>query len=296
MKKLISIISAVLFIFSAVISAAASEPLTVICADNTFDNFTPGPGIKAPGNWYDPYCYNSDGRINKYCLNQCNGVNAFYCPEYHRIFTVTSMGRMSVNKRNRSYVPYEVFCENRNVWSYYYETVKVSDVTMWYCPYCGKYELADYTNESEYKSESAVFSHEAVNAVVYGYHCDKCDSFVADCNFAGNRPDNSPFTFITNYSKAFGDCHDETDINSVKLYRFLDEAQRTSDYSFIFTETETDFGDGRDGRVEDLEKDDCGNYCSWNSPDNPYCKPLTLLQKIAKFFSDFFRRISELFH
>ena len=94
MKKFLSIVLAVITAISLALPAFAAEETTKN-VDNTFDNFEPAPGTKAPDNWYDPYCYEADGRINKYCLNKGDYLTgaAYYCPEYKKIFTITSMGR-----------------------------------------------------------------------------------------------------------------------------------------------------------------------------------------------------------
>ena len=263
---------------------AAEE--TTKSVDNTFDNFEPAPGKKAPDNWYDPYCYEADGRINKYCLNQGGDeytVNAMYCPEAKKIFTVLNMGRTVINGKIRKSCPYDVFCTGWKIMNYYDKTIEVTDITQWYCPYCGKYESASYTNEKEFAEHSAIMNHQKISPVVYGFHCEKCNAFVGDSGFAENRFD-TPFKFITEYKNAFGQCKDVTDINTVKLYRFLNDEQKNAEYSFIFTETEKDFGDGKDGNVRDLKTDKNGYYNEWDSPDNPYQK-LTFWQKIAKFFA-----------
>lgn len=167
--------------------------------------------------------------------------------------------------------------------NYYDKTIEVTDITQWYCPYCGKYESASYTNEKEFAEHSAIMNHQKISPVVYGFHCNKCNTFVGDSGFAENRFD-TPFKFITEYKNAFGQCKDVTDINTVKLYRFLNDEQKNAEYSFIFTETEKDFGDGKDGNVSDLKTDKNGYYNDWDSPDNPYQK-LTFWQKIVKFFA-----------
>ena len=64
-----SAILAVIMMVSVMVPVFAAEETTK-SVDNTFDNFEPAPEKKAPDNWYDPYCYEADGRINKYCLNQ----------------------------------------------------------------------------------------------------------------------------------------------------------------------------------------------------------------------------------
>lgn len=285
MKKFMSAILAVIMMFSIAIPVFAAEETTK-SVDNTFDNFEPAPGKKAPDNWYDPYCYEADGRINKYCLNQGGDeytVNAMYCPEAKKIFTVLNMGRTVINGKIRKSCPYDVFCTGWKIMNYYDKTIEVTDITQWYCPYCGKYESASYTNEKEFAEHSAIMNHQKISPVVYGFHCEKCNAFVGDSGFAENRFD-TPFKFITEYKNAFGQCKDVTDINTVKLYRFLNDEQKNAEYSFIFTETEKDFGDGKDGNVRDLKTDKNGYYNEWDSPDNPYQK-LTFWQKIAKFFA-----------
>ena len=289
MKKFMSAILAVIMMFSIAIPVFAAEETTKN-VDNTFNNFEPAPGKKAPDNWYDPYCYEADGRINKYCLNQGGDeytTNAMYCPEAKKIFTVLNMGRTVINGKIRKFCPYDTLCSQ---WPTY-EIIEghltgniiYKDITQWYCPYCGKYEIASYVDDDVDRTESAIYTHQKVAPVVYGFHCDKCDTFVANSGFADNRYD-TPFKFITECKVLFGDCNDVTDINNVKLYRFLTDAQREADYSFIFTETEKDFGDGKDGNVSDLKTNKAGYYNDWDSPDNPYQK-LTFWQKIAKFFA-----------
>ena len=285
MKKFMSAILAVIMMFSIAMPVFAAEETTKN-VDNTFDNFEPAPGKKAPDNWYDPYCYETDGRINKYCLNQGGDeytTNAMYCPEAKKIFTVLNMGRTVINGKIRKFCPYDVFCSDWMIMNYYDKTIEVTDITQWYCPYCGKYESASYTNEKDFAEHSAIMNHRKISPVVYGFHCDKCNTFVGDSGFAENRFD-TPFKFITEYKNAFGQCKDITDINTVKLYRFLTDEQKNSEYSFIFAETEKDFGDGKDGNVSDLKTDKNGYYNEWDSPDNPYQK-LTFWQKIAKFFA-----------
>ncbi len=285
MKKFMSAILAVIMMFSIAMPVFAAEETTKN-VDNTFDNFEPAPGKKAPDNWYDPYCYETDGRINKYCLNQGGDeytTNAMYCPEAKKIFTVLNMGRTVINGKIRKFCPYDVFCSDWMIMNYYDKTVEVTDITQWYCPYCGKYESASYTNKKDFAEHSAIMNHRKISPVVYGFHCDKCNTFVGDSGFAENRFD-TPFKFITEYKNAFGQCKDITDINTVKLYRFLTDEQKNSEYSFIFAETEKDFGDGKDGNVSDLKTDKNGYYNDWDSEDNPYQK-LTFWQKIVRFFA-----------
>ena len=300
MKKFLSVVLSLIMMLGIAVPAFAAENVETVKVDNTFDNFEPAPGKAAPDNWYDPYCYESDGRINKYCLNQGGDeytTNAMYCPESKKIFTVLNMGRFVTNGKIRKFCPYNILCSQ---WPMYEIVdgnltgeIVCQDVTQWYCPYCGKYRTASYVDSEIDRAESAIYTHIAISPVVYGFHCDKCDTFVGDSGFADNRFD-TPFRFIAEYKNAFGDCKDVTDVNSVKLYRFLNNEQRTAEYSFIFTETEKDFGDGKDGNVKDLRTDDCGNYNRWDSPDNPYRKP-TLWQRIVDFFVKIARRIASVF-
>ena len=292
MKKFMSAILAVIMMFSIAIPVFAAEETTKN-VDNTFDNFEPAPGKKAPDNWYDPYCYEADGRINKYCLNQGGLVAAIYCPDAKKIFTVAPMARMTDSNANKGfscYNPYDVFCAE-------------FDSAQWYCPYCGKYRaaLCDDTLP-EFKTESAAYTHKEIANVVYGFFCNQCESFTADDVFANDFYNINPFEFRDSY---LPECYHRTDVNNIKLYRFLSEEQRNSEYSFIFTETEKDFGDGKDGRVEDLTKNAMGGYEFWESPDNPHYKPeedkptkKTFKDKLIDFFNKiaaFFAKIGAWF-
>ena len=296
MKRFLSIFLAVITAMSLALPAFAAEETTKN-VDNTFDNFEPAPGTKAPDNWYDPYCYEADGRINKYCLNYANaegGEGARYCPIYKKIFTVSNMGRYINNDKVHTFSPYEVVYSNLVVKDAFGEIKIIEADTQWYCPYCGKYQLASYVNDTQIKEDSAIYNHEKVFSVLYGFNCDKCNTFVCSYNFANNRYETS-YMFTVDYVNFFSNCHDETNVNEVKLYRFLSEEQRKAEYSFIFTETEQDFGDGKDGCIEDLKKDKNGNYSKWDSPDNPYQK-LTFWQKLINFFKSIFKNIADFFN
>lgn len=283
MKKFMSAILAVIMMFSIAIPVFAAEETTKN-VDNTFNNFEPAPGKKAPDNWYDPYCYEADGRINKYCLNTSEGNVARYCPEYKRIFTIAPMGRTAVNDKVIAYYPYYTNCSGWVIKDAFGEIKTIDDFEQHYCPYCGKYEIASYINEDQSKSESIISTHSLISSVIYGVHCDKCNSFVASASFAGSKYSSTPFEFYSRYDNSFDSCNDVININEAKLYRFLTDEQKNAEYSFIFTETEKDFGDGKDGNVSDLKTDKNGYYNEWDSPDNPYQK-LTFWQKIAKFFA-----------
>ena len=299
MKKLVSLMLAVIIAIGISVPAFA-EGAETVDVDNTFDNFTPGPGKQAPDNWYDPYCYDENGHINKYCLN--TGADDFsptaiYCPEAHKIFTVTPMGRIidpTIPAGYRCYIPYTSY--------------DIYNTSQWYCPYCGKGRAALCDeNSPEFKTESAYYSHTEIKTVVYGFQCAQCDVFVTSEGFADRNA--SPFEFDDYYANVWTGCTDYVNVNEMKLYRFLTEEQRTAVYSFIFTETEADFGDGKDGRVEDLRKDASGCYVAWDSPDNPNYKPVEEEEKkptfwdkvvaffnnIAKFFNSIFNAIAGIF-
>lgn len=278
MKKFMSAILAVIMMFSIAMPVLAAEETTKN-VDNTFDNFEPAPGKKAPDNWFDPYCYEADGRINKYCLNVGYQSAAIYCPEAKKIFTTADMGRTpnpNINRGFESYAPYEVFCSNfpSQCWNNEKQQYEIAcvDFTQWYCPYCGKYQTAPYENEVQNKAESAGYSHKIVPNVIYGYQCSECEVFHAEDNLANDAYNINPLEFKNNFFNSFSGCSHKANVNEVKLYRFLNKEQRNAEYSFIFTETEKDFGDGKDGRVEDLKMNSSGAYESWESPDNPNYK------------------------
>lgn len=306
MKKFLSIVLAVITAMSLALPAFAAEETTKN-VDNTFDNFEPAPGTKAPDNWYDPYCYEADGRINKYCLSIADDLNgcARFCPTYKKIFTVCSLGRKTIPAHYENEVvnpdgsiTYDYYPERTIKFKPYNESLKnwtiaydsdlekkegttYEDLSTWYCPYCGMHEFENYTGQNNYKELSAYYTHQAIYSVYYGYWHDECSSFVIARNLLDTISD-TPLCFKSNCLN--WKCNKSLDLESVKLYRFLSEEQRNSEYSFIFTETEKDFGDGKDGRVEDLKKNNSDYYNEWDSPDNPYQKP-TFWQKIVKFFA-----------
>lgn len=276
--------------FSIAMPVFAAEETTK-SVDNTFDNFEPAPGKKAPDNWYDPYCYEADGRINKYCLNVGSyyGGIAIYCPETKKIFTIVNMGRMSNPNNNKGfscYNPYDAYCPE-------------FESSQWYCPYCGKYRVALCDeNLPEFKTESAYYTHPEILSVVYGYQCGECEVFHAEDNLANDPYNINPFEFERNFFNSFSGCSHKANVNEVKLYRFLNKEQRNAEYSFIFTETEKDFGDGKDGRVEDLKMNSSGAYESWESPDNPNYKPEEEKPEKKTFkdkLMDFFNKIAAFF-
>ena len=294
MKKFLSLILALLTLCTLAAPAYAKETV-----DNTFDNFTPAPGTKAPDNWYDPYCYESDGRINQYCLNQGGSEGfpvAMYCPEYKRIFTLTAMGRTTRNGQIYGYRPYEVYCPDWHIYSDVTGEIVTYNSTQWYCPYCGKYYVCDFTSFEDDQQNSAIYSHLGVNSVVYTCYCDECDSIVASNAFAQNTNNASPFAFKDSYVNYFSGCDHTRNINEEKLYRFTSDEQKNAEYSFIFKETEANFGNGKDGNIEDLKQDSSGAYEEWDSPDNPFkTTKLSFWQKIINVFKNFFSKITSFF-
>ena len=307
MKKALSVILAIITMFSIAVPVFAADE-TVKDVDNTFDNYEPASGQKAPDNWYDPYCYEADGRINKYCLHVANDFGvARYCPIYKKIFTTCTLGRKTIPAHYENEVlnpdgsiTYYYYPERTVDFNPYYETVtnwtiafdsdlekKVGttyeDCTCWYCPYCGVKEFENYTGQDNYKELSGYYTHPVIDSVYYGYWHDECSSFVITRELLDTISD-TPLCFKS-YCLNWK-CRKSLNLESVKLYRFLSEEQRNSEYSFIFTETEGDFGDGKDGRIEDLKKKNSDFYNEWDSEDNPYRnQKLTFWQKIAAFFA-----------
>lgn len=295
MKKILAILLAIITVFAMSIPAFAADE-TAKDVDNTFDNYTPAPGKTAPENWYDPYCYDEDGHINKYCLNSNGNRAAYYCPEYKRIFTNYDMGRYESTgplgeTRYRSYQPYMVTLEN---WVMA-DTDSSNDniITFggnisqqYYCPYCGKYEWANYVDGEtieEYNAKCAGLTHEAIPSIIYGYYCEKHDAFSGSNDFSVPSNSMNPLAFRAPNARWSYEC--DCDLNEMKLYRFLTEEQRTADYSFIFTETEYQFGDGKDCKAEELVENELGFYSEWKSEDNPNYKP-SFGDKIASFFKN----------
>lgn len=293
MKKILAILLAIITVFAMSIPAFAADE-TAKDVDNTFDNYTPAPEKTAPENWYDPYCYDEDGHINKYCLNQ-NPGSTYYCPEHKKIFTNSEMGRYEeynpLQKRNDvvRYRPYQALCEN---WTYKYKDTTYYHDSYYqpYCPYCGKYEDANYTeysSDDSYNDDCFSFSHLKVENVYYGWFCPKCGDFnISDC-IASNYSSNV-FQFNEDYHPFMGTCCGyETGYwpngNELELYRFLTEEQRNAEYSFIFEETADQFAGGKDYNFEDVKEGD-GTEAKWNSPDNPNYKP-SFWQKIVNFFA-----------
>lgn len=300
MKKILAILLAIITVFAMSIPAFAADE-TAKDVDNTFDNYTPAPGKTAPENWYDPYCYDEDGHINKYCLNQVG--KAYYCPEHKKIFTAAPMGRYA--EKNvwgetvvARYYPYSASVEN---WIYKPDinddwTCETSGMS--YCPYCGKYRYDNYLNYSSddaYISASFGFSHEDIGTVYYGLFCPECGDFNASSCLADNFY-LDPFQFEKEYDPWVGTCCNcVLDGNELELYRFLTEKQRNAEYSFIFDETADQFAGGKDNKYEDLKfsRNDT-TECKWNSEDNPNYKP-TFWDKIANFFASIIAWFQKIF-
>ena len=257
MKKFMSAILAVIMMFSIAMPVFAAEETTK-SVDNTFDNFEPAPGKKAPDNWYDPYCYEADGKMNVQALT---ADQAYYCKDYKKIFTKGRIGRTS---EGYTFYPYEAEGEVSS------SDGTITEITTCeYCPYCGI--LQNYNGQF-------TSSHERIDGVMLGWFCSSCNEFNAryylyDVELNTGLNCEMYCYHCESYCKA-----------PTKFYRFISDEQRNADYSFIFTETESQYGDGKDGRIEDIKFSKGGFAKDWDSPDNPHQK-LTFWQKIAKFFA-----------
>ncbi len=255
MKKALSVILAIITMFSIAIPAFAVDE-NVKDVDNTFDNFEPAPGKKAPDNWYDPYCYEADGKMNVQALTV---GQAYYCKDYNRIFTRARVGKTIEGYTFYPYLAMGEISDNEG-------NVEITELE--YCPYCGKFY--NYNNDF-------VSKHEIVGGVMLGWFCSSCNGFNAR---------NYLYSVDTGLNRELYCYHCESYCEApTKFYRFLSEEQRNADYSFIFTETENQYGDGEDGRVEDIKFSRGGFAKDWDSEDNPYQK-LTFWQKIARFFAE----------
>lgn len=242
---------------------AFAEGAETVDVDNTFDNFTPGPGKQAPDNWYDPYCYDDEGHITDACLTVYRDENARYCKEYKKIYTIKCDGRTSDGRR---YYPYDTLATMTNK-----DTGEDFETIVEYCPYCG--EIGNYNEWLEI--------HEAVNGVEIGSYCTLCGGFNASyC--------------INSQTQTMYCWHCGEMFNPVKFYRFLTEEQRNSDYAFIFTETASNYGDGVDGNVEDLKVKN-GYAYDWE-PGSGENKKLTFWEKIAAFFNNIAKFFNSIFN
>lgn len=256
MKKFLSIILALVTMFCIGTTAFAHENV-----DNTFDNFTPGPGVQAPDNWYDPYCYDTDGTILAYIFPYENCT--YYCTKHQKLYTNAIQ---KIEGEDRYYKPYETLINHPDY--------KKGE----YCPYCGDIKFPN----------SSFAGHTAINEVYYGTHCNNCGAFPV------NRLDGRNLSCNT-----CTNCFNT--IKTDNYYRFIPKSYETAEFTHIFNESEHKFGNGKDGYVEDLKTNSFGYFVDWdnpanndtnlevpNTPNNSEEEPveLTFWQKIANFFTN----------
>lgn len=249
MKKFLSVILALVTMFSIGTMAFAHENV-----DNTFDNFTPGPGVQAPDNWYDPYCYDADGLIVTDCFSA--KYCTYYCKEAKKIYTNYSQ---TVPGGTGSYIPYLITDE----------TAEYGHSE--YCPYCGRISdiivgLQNNNNQPDYSK-----THIVINDVYYGYTCKNCGLF--------------PVGRVMSSNGIFGCTNCWIGNEPEKIYRFIPKAYETAEFAHIFNESEHKFGDGQDGYIEDVGQCEYG-YLGWNPGSSDEPAELTFWQKIVKFFTD----------
>lgn len=254
MKKLLSVLLTALMILGITPMAFAKENV-----DNTFDNYLPAPYQKAPDNWYDPYCYDENGIITLEALSG-RGDAVVYCQKEGKAFTIRQLLQDADGKKFR---PYCTFIS---------EFGEVAG----YCPYCG--------------DAGTMLEHEYVKAVVYGCFCPKCDKFSANYNFNKFNKTGLDKHYCNNY-----DCQYLYDpvIDNLVVYRFITEEQRTADYAHIFKDSEFMYGEGQDGRYEDLCADVMNGFCGWNP--GMWQPKKTFFQKIADFFESIGNAFSKFF-
>lgn len=255
MKKLLSVLLTALMILGITPMAFAKENV-----DNTFDNYLPAPYQKAPDNWYDPYCYDENGMVTTEALSGRGNV-AIYCQETGKIFT---QKHVCVDTNGKTFNPYRAFLPE-------YEYVSS------YCPYCGGVN-------------SIMHNHENVEAVAYGCFCPKCGKFSANYNYNEYNKTGLDKHYCNNY-----DCQYLYDpvIDNLVVYRFITEEQRTADYAHIFKDSEFMYGEGQDGRYEDLVPDAMNGFCGWNP--GMWQPKKTFFQKIADFFESIGNAFSKFF-
>ena len=151
------------------------------------------------------------------------------------------------------YYPYNTIID------YVYPNGAITQTPVYYCPYCGV--VGNFKNDF-------YDTHTEVEGIMYGSYCTRCDGF------------NATFCW-GQYTSGDMYCHHCIGAYyPTKVYRFTSETQRNSEYSFIFTETEYQFGDGKDGKIEDLKMRN-GFGVEWNDSS----QKLTFWQKIAAFFA-----------
>lgn len=260
MKKFMSVLIAVIMMLGIAMPAFAASETEVKNVDNTFDNFTPGIDKRAPENWYDPYCYESDGTMKTQALTVSRISCAYYCKEYKRIYT---HARLGITPEGYTYYPYLADGEIPGPEGM---VITTSD----YCPYCGVFENFD----GRFKS-----NHKLIDGVLIGWFCSECNGFNTRYGMYDKYGDRGLYIPVS----CMHCNHYET---PEKLYRFITDEQRSAEFSNLFTETEYQYGDGKDGRVEDIKFDRDGFAKYWSSPDNPISGRLSFWQKIAVYIKD----------
>lgn len=258
MKKFLSIILALVTMFCIGTTAFAYENV-----DNTFDNFTPGSGLAAPDNWYDPFCYDADGTIRMDCFAAENCT--YYCKEARKIYT--NFLRPTADSSS-SYFPYTLADSSSEY--------GVSE----YCPYCGQTSNLSMGLPNNNGQPDYTKTHTAINEVYFGTTCESCGLFPVD-----RFNPNTGFLGCTNcYHGNYSD----------KYYRFIPKAYETAEFYHIFSESEYKFGDGQDGYIEDVGVNNIGLYLGWNPGSSEEPAELTFWEKIVQFFvsiGDFFVKL-----
>ena len=261
MKRFLSIVLAAITAVSLALPAFAADETTK-SVDNTFDNFEPNPGKTAPNNWYDPWMYDSEGHILQDALATYVGLNAYYCQKAKKIFSCKAN---AVTANGNHYYPYETLIEGINPQGE--ATMLETD----YCPYCGVVK--------NYKNDFFV-NHIEVEGIKYGSYCTLCGKFNAQYGL-----DDLTKMQCKHCAKFY---------EPTKIYRFTSEVQRNAEYSFIFTETEYQFGDGKDGKMEDLKLNRNVDVKEWNDSSKP--QKLSFWQKLINFFKSIFKNIADFFN
>lgn len=264
MKKFLSIILALVTMFCIGTTAFAYENV-----DNTFDNFTPGPGVQAPDNWYDPYCYDADGTIRMDCFSAEDCT--YYCHKYKKIYTNYSQIIPGVSSF------FNPYCFTLS--SAKYGTAE-------YCPYCGETNDLYFGLENLPKSDFQT-KHTVINDVYFAAVCDSCGNCI-----------------IKRYDKhmtSFGCTNCYYGNNPTTFYRFIPDSYKNAEFTFIFSESAHKYGDGIDRSLNELKLNKDGYYEGWHpnnnssdsnlnpdSPEIPDEEPteLTFWQQIVQFFQN----------
>jgi len=248
MKKILSVLIAIITILGISTVAFAHENV-----DNTFNNFTPGTGKTAPSNWYDPYCYDENGYI---LPDAISGSSVRYCSTARKIYTVSPV---ATTKDGRVYTPYRTV-RQENIYIHYIDDYELKNCSYDYCPYCGLVNDGVETHDEEIGG-----------AIVYGVYCTNCGKFNGNDGYENTTNNNC------------WNCHQRT-LSNTTVYRFIRDEYRNQEYSWIFDESAFMWGEGVDGRVEDLEIDNVGYYVKWKN--SPVESSKTFWDKIVEFFAD----------